>query len=77
MLRQCYIAAVKGKVVPEKVNWVEVPDQSVLEDVGTNVEDKAVEDLVPVSTDGFNAERSTLTGSSMPDWLEADVIKCL
>ena len=66
-----------GKTVPEQVNWVEVPDQSVLEDVGTNVQDKAVEDLVPVSTDGAGDERSTLIGTSMPDWLEADVIKCL
>ena len=77
MSRKCYIVVVKGKAVPEQFNWVEVPDQPVLEDVGTNVQDKAVEDLVPVSTDGVDAERSTLRGSSMPDWLEADVIKCL
>ena len=74
---QCYIAAVKGRAVPEQVNWVEVPDQPFLEDVSTNVQDKAVENLVPVSTDGVDTERSTLHGSSMPDWLEADVIKCL
>ena len=77
MSRQCYIAAIKGKAVPEQVNWVEVPDRPVLEDVGTNVQDKSVEDLVPVSTDGVGAERSTLHGTSMPDWLEADVVKCL
>ena len=77
MSQQCYIAAVKGKTVLEHVNWVEVPNQPVLEDVGTNVQDNAVEDLVPVSTYGVDAERSTLTDSLMPEWLEADVVKCL
>ena len=77
MSRQCYVVSVKVKGVPDQVNWVELPNHPVLKDVGTNVQDNAVEDLVPVPTNEVDAECSTLVGSSMTEWLEADIIKYL
>ena len=63
--KQCFIAAVKGIASAEQVHWVEVPDQPVLEDVGTSPEEKSTEELVTVYITDGDLERFFLIGSSL------------
>ena len=43
--KECFIATVKSKTKPEKVQWIEVPKQEMLDHVGKKSTEKVV-DLV-------------------------------
>ncbi|XP_058216779.1 uncharacterized protein LOC131327651 [Rhododendron vialii] len=53
--KKCYVSAVHNSTKGKQVQWVEVPDLAVLEDVGELAKEKAIEDLVsmPITEDRF------------------------
>ncbi|XP_058189244.1 uncharacterized protein LOC131306832 [Rhododendron vialii] len=64
--KKCYISAVHNSAKAKQVQWVEVPDMAVIDDVGQRAEDKTEEDLIPLPLNE-DGSRFFLIASSLSD----------
>ncbi|XP_058189184.1 uncharacterized protein LOC131306775 [Rhododendron vialii] len=64
--KKCYVSVVHNFTKAKQVQWVEVPDMEVIDNISEKAEDKAQEDLVqmPINEDGSHF---FLLGSSLSD----------
>ena len=63
--KKCYISAVKESREIKQVQWVEVPDAPVLEDVGASLDERVVEEVVKLPADD-KGDHSFSLGSGQP-----------
>lgn len=61
--KKCYVSTIHNAITPKQVQWVEVLDLVVLEDIGEPDEKKAIEDLVTMPLNK-NGARFFMPGSS-------------
>ncbi|XP_058208141.1 uncharacterized protein LOC131321150 [Rhododendron vialii] len=64
--KKCYVSAVHNSTKAKQVQWVEIPNITMIDDVGQQAEDKAEEDLVQMPINE-NGSRFFLISSSISE----------
>ena len=77
MANQCLVSTINRAPKAHLVQFVEVPDQSTLEDVGGNPAQRIVEGLKKVQLDNQDPERYFLIGEKLDNREEEELVQFL